>query len=260
LPTDRPPRALGNRGRQALASQCELPEPTRIIEPVWVEPYPDTLLEAVPDGAPGPDARYEAGEAIALAFVAGLQHLPPHERAVLLLRDVLGFRAGEVAEMLGTSEPSVNSALRRGRATLEARLPVPSEPAPPPDSSRERELLRRFANAFERGDVEAVLELATDDVLVTMPPRPLEYQGREAVSRLLANRFEAFPGGRVTLVPTRANAQPAFGHYFEDPRSGISQLSGLLVLTLSGERVSRLTRFCDTAIVSSFGLPRTCPD
>jgi Sigma-70, region 4 len=197
-----------------------------------------------------PGGRYGAREAISLAFVAGLQYLPPCERAVLLLRDVAGFRPGEVAEMLGQSEASVSAALKRGRATLHARLPPCRDPPPPPHSPGERALLSRFAAAFERRDVAAVIELATDDVLVTMPPLPLGSEGREAIAQLL----RASPRGRLTLVPTRANMQPAFGQYVGSPRA---RLSGLLVLTLSGERIARLTRFCDGAIAPQFGLPRT---
>ena len=161
------------------------------------------LLEGIPDAAPGPHARYETKEAVALAFVAGLQHLPPRQRAVLALRDVLGFCAAEVAEMLDTSEASVTSALQRARATLDARMPVPRERAPLPRSGRERELLSRFAEAFEDGDIDGVVALLTDDALLNMPPQPLEYQGPAAIAAFLADRFGTHAGRRVRLVPTR---------------------------------------------------------
>src|SRR5215216_2348190 len=147
----------------------EVPEPTRYGEAIWLEPYPDVLLEGIPDQAPGPEARYEAKEAIALAFIVGLQHLPPQQRAVMVLRDVLGYRAGEVAEMLETTEPSVNNLLRRARAAFESRLPASGrERAPLPNSNLERELVGRFADAVGAGDVDGMVGLLTSDAWLTM--------------------------------------------------------------------------------------------
>jgi RNA polymerase sigma-70 factor (ECF subfamily) len=141
-----------------------MPQPTRFNEQVWLEPYPDVLLEGIADEAPGPEARYEAKETIELAFIVGLQHLPPQQRTVLMLRDVLGYRAAEVAELLETSEASVNSLLRRARAAFESRLPaVGRERAPLPDSKSERETIGRFAESVESGDVEGMVALLTDD-------------------------------------------------------------------------------------------------
>jgi RNA polymerase sigma-70 factor (TIGR02960 family) len=217
------------------------------------------MLEGIADVAPGPEARYETKEAVALAFVSGLQHLPPRQRAVLVLRDVLGFQAAEVAEMLEGSEASVNSALQRARATLETRLPANRERAPLPRSARERELLAKFAEAFEAGDIDAVVALLTDDALLTMPPEPLEYEGHAAIGAFLADRFGTHTGRRVRLVPTRANDQPAYGHYIEDGHAPVDRCSGVLVLTLEGDRVSAITRFGDTAVMARFGLPRTMP-
>ena len=138
---------------------------------MWLEPYPDVLLDQLSDAAPGPDARYETQEAIALAFVAAVQHLPPRQRAVLLLRDVLGFRSAEVAGMLEASEASVNSALQRARSTMAAQLPGPGrEHAPLLHSARERDLAARFAAAFTNGDIDGVVALLTDDAWYTMPP------------------------------------------------------------------------------------------
>src|SRR6476469_523790 len=141
IATNRCLNALRDSSRRSLDARRDLPRPTRMSEPLWLEPYPDVLIEGVADDAPGPDARYETKEAVALAFVAGLQHLPPRQRAVLVLRDVLGFRAAEVAGMLDISEASVNSALQRARATHDARMPAARERAPLPRSRRERELL-----------------------------------------------------------------------------------------------------------------------
>ena len=167
----------------------QMPEPTRWSEPVWLQPYPDVLLEGLPDEAPGPEARYETKEAIALAFIVGLQHLPPQQRAVLVLRDVLGYRAGEVAEMLDTTEASVNSLLRRARAAFESRLPASGrERAPLPNSKRERDIVGRFADTVENGDIDAMVALLTDDAWLTMPPLPHAYQRPRRNRRVPARR------------------------------------------------------------------------
>jgi RNA polymerase sigma-70 factor (ECF subfamily) len=260
IATNRCLNALRDSERRPPEARVDLPQPTRVTEPLWLEPYPDVMLEGIADVAPGPEARYETKEAIALAFVTGLQHLPPRQRAVLVLRDVLGFQAAEVAKMLDGSEASVNSALQRARLTLDARLPASRERAPMPRSARERELLARFAEAFESGDVDGVVELLTDDALLTMPPQPLEYQGHAAIAGFLADRLATHSGRRVRLVPTRANSQPAFGHYIEDSQAPIVRFFGVLVLTLEGDRIAGLTRFGDTAILPHFGLPRTLHD
>src|SRR5262249_38579434 len=164
----------------------QMPEPTRWNDPVWLQPYPDALLDGIPDGAPGPEARYETKEAVALAFIAGLQHLPPQQRAVLVLRDVLGYRAAEVAGMLGATETSVNSLLRRARAGFETRLPAAErERAPLPNSELERHVVTRFAETVENGDINGMVALLTDDAWVTMPPLPHAYQGHDAISAFL---------------------------------------------------------------------------
>ena len=231
-------------------------EPTRRAEPIWLEPYPDVLLEGIPDEAPGPQARYETKEAVALAFVAGLQHLPPQQRAVLVLRDVLGYRAGEVAEMLATSEPSVNSLLRRARATFGSRLPATTrERAPLPDSKRERDIVGRFADAAEAGDVDGMVAMLTDDAWLSMPPEPYEYQGA-AIGPFLRDR-EVRRGAPLRLVPTRANTQPAFGCYLPDPETGIARPYALFVLTLRDDRISAITWFADSSGFARFGLPGT---
>jgi RNA polymerase sigma-70 factor, ECF subfamily len=243
------------RRPEDLQRMTEVPVPTRHAEPIWLEPCPDALLDGVPDDAPGPDARYEAREAIALAFIAGLQHLPPQQRAVLVLRDVLGFRAAEVAGMLETSEASVNSLLRRARAAFETRLPATArDRAPLPGSKRERDIAGRLADAFEAGDIDAVVALLTDDAWLTMPPEPYEYQGRGAIGAFLNDRAVR-RGAPLRLVPTRANGEPAFGCYFPDPEAEIARPFGLLVLALAGDQISAMTWFTDSGLFPLFGLP-----
>jgi RNA polymerase sigma-70 factor (TIGR02960 family) len=247
------------RRPQSQQPMTELPEPSRVAEPIWLEPYPDVLLEGLADAAPGPEARYEARESVGLAFVAGLQHLPPQQRAVLLLRDVLSFRAAEVADMLDTSEAAVSSLLRRARTTLESRLPPAGrERAPMPGSPREREVVGRFADAVEAGDVDAILALLTGDAWLKMPPQPHEYQGAAAIGHFLRDRATV-RGGPLRLVPIRANGQPAFGCYFPCPHTEIARPYGLLVLTLAGSDITEITFFADSSVFPHFGLPRALP-
>jgi RNA polymerase sigma-70 factor (TIGR02960 family) len=261
IATNRCLNALRDRGRRPreVPAMAEPPEPTRRTEPLWLEPYPDALLDAVADASPGPEARYEFREAVGLAFVAALQELPPRQRVVLVLRDVLGFRAAEVADMLETSEAAVKSALQRARATLETQLQARDrERAPLPRTPRERELVGRFADAVENGDVDGVVSLLTDDAWLTMPPQPYEYQGHAAIAGFLRDRA-ALRGRPLRLVPTRANGQPAFGCYLPDPENAIASPYGLMVLTLEGERISAITWFGDSRVFRHFGLPGTLP-
>jgi RNA polymerase sigma-70 factor (TIGR02960 family) len=230
------------------------PEPTRLGEVVWLEPFPDTLLEGATGGPLGPEARYEQTESISLAFVTALQLLPPRQVAVLILRDVLGFRAAEVADMLDSSLESVNSALKRGRTGLQQRMHHAGRaPAPAAASTAEDGIVARFVDAWESADVDAVVTLLTDDVFMSMPPMPLEYEGRDLVGRFCAGIFGAHR--RFDLVPTRANGQPAFGAYLRSA-AGISHGTGLYVLTLAGDRICAMTRFENTAL-PWFGLPRS---
>jgi RNA polymerase sigma-70 factor (TIGR02960 family) len=262
IATNRCLNALRDRRRrpQEVSRMAEPPEPTRRVEPSWLEPYPDVLLQGLADTAPGPDARYETTEAVGLAFAAALQHLPPAQRAALVLRDVLGFHTSEVAEMLDSTEASVKGALQRARVTLGERKPARDrERAPLPRSARERELVGRFAAAVERGDTDGVVSLLTDDAWLTMPPEPYEYQGGEAIARFLQDR-EIRRGAPLRLVPTRANGQPAFGCYLPDAQAAIARAYGLMVLTLEGERISAITWFGERSLLAHFGLPRTLPD
>jgi RNA polymerase sigma-70 factor (TIGR02960 family) len=251
-------RARSRRPREIQAMD-DSPEPTRRIEPTWLEPYPDVLLEDMAESAPGPAARYEARESIELAFIVALQHLPPRQRAALVLRDVLGYQTAEVAEMLDTTEASVKGALQRARAALGARLPeVDRERAPQPNSHSERQLVGRFADAVQSGDIDDIVALLTDDARLTMPPLPLEYQGHDAIAAFLRQRAEV-RGRPLHVVPTRANTQPAFGCYLPDAQAAIARPYGLIVLTLEGEAVGAITWFADTGVFPHFGLPRSLP-
>jgi RNA polymerase sigma-70 factor (TIGR02960 family) len=236
--------------------EVQPPEPTRLGEVVWLQPYPDTLLlKGGIDTPLGPEARYEQTEAVSLAFVTALQVLPPRQRAVLILRDVLGFPASEVADMLDATVESVTSALKRARAGLQRRRTADREPAPAADAPAEEALVARFVRAWESADLDALVALLTDDVVSSMPPMPFEYEGRDAVAGLCASIFDA--GRRFDLVPTRANGQPAFGAYLRAP-GGIGHGTGLYVLTLTGDRICALTRF-DNSVLGWFGLPRSLP-
>ena len=237
----------------------DFPEPNRAGEVVWLEPCPDALLDGLATSAPGPEARYETAETISLAFITAVQLLPPRQRAVLILRDVLGFAASEVAQALESSEHSVTSALARARATLKRELKPSAEhrPAPPPNSPEEQRLIDRFTQALALGDVDGLVALLADDVRLAMPPLPLQYQGIE-----LAARFHAavtFRQGRTyRTIPTRANHQPAFALYVQDPTAPVLHANGLMVLTLFGNKISAMTRF-DNSVLPRFGLPRTLP-
>ena len=220
-------------------------------EPWWLEPYPDDLLG---DMTPGPEARYDARESIALSFVAGLQHLPPQQRAVLVLRDVLGFPAAEAAGILGTTQAAVNSALIRARAGLRPdqdphNVPVPKSPA-------EAALVDRFVSAFERFDLDDLVALLTDDARLTMPPEPAEHRGPQPIAGFL---LESHAGQDFKFLPTRANGQPALVLYLPDPSTPIWRASGLIVFTLRGNQIRALTRFADLGLLARFGFPRTLP-
>jgi RNA polymerase sigma-70 factor (ECF subfamily) len=262
IATNRCLNALRDAGRRPVAAavfpwSAPPPEPTRRAEPLWLQPYPDALLDDLPDTAPGPEARYETREAVTLAFVTGLQRLPPRQRAVLVLRDVLGYPAAQAADMLAVSEVSVSSALRRARATLAAQLPAAGrDGAPAPRSARERELTSRFADAFEAADTERLVALLTEDAWLTMPPEPLEYQGQAAIAEFFQTRPQ-WKTQAARLVPARANNQPAFGYYRTDPHTPVTYAHSLIVLTLAGRRICAITRFGEDNLFPRFGLPRT---
>ncbi len=235
----------------------EPPQPTRLGEVVWLEPFPDALLEGVTDVPPGPEARYEQNESISLAFVTALQVLPPRQVAVLILRDVLGFHAREVADMLDSTVESINSALKRARASLQRRSSPSAEREQPPavGSPTADAIVAKFASAYAAADLDALVDLLTDDVFISMPPMPLEYAGLDAVARFCATLFGA--GRRTDLVPTGANRQPAFGAYLR-ASAGLSRGTGLIVLTLAGDRICAMTHF-ESTVLPWFGLPPSLP-
>ena len=235
------------------------PEPTRLGEVLWLEPYPDVLLEGLPDSAPGPDARFEALESVSLAFITALQLLPPRQRAVLILRDVLGFHASETAQILDTTQESVTSALKRARASLQRRQPPAGErePPPPPNSAAEQELVERLTRAFETADVDSIVALLTDDAWLTA-----------AASTAVPGTRTGSPVPHSDSIPARLDL-PAHCDQGQRPARvrllcpgpagrGLYAI-GLLVLTLSGSRICAMTRF-DNSVLPRFGLPRTLPE
>jgi RNA polymerase sigma-70 factor (TIGR02960 family) len=215
---------------------------------------------------PGPEARYETTEAISLAFITALQLLPPRQRAALVLRDVLGYHAAEVAQMLGTTQEAVNSALKRARATVDNHLADSSStggagsrrPARQPDTAAEHRLVARLTDAMERADLDALIELLVTDVRFFMPPAMLEYRGIESARRVLA-AVTFRPGRTYRVVPTRANGQPAVGLYLADPHAGGYRAYSLLVITTAGDHITAITGF-NTNVMTRFGLPRTLPE
>ena len=215
-------------------------------DPWWLEPYPDALLEPA---EVGPEARYEARESIALSFIAGLQQLPAQQRSVLVLRDVLGFPANEAAQILGTTTTAVNSALTRARTGF--RPDRTADVVPWPRSAHEAAIVDRFVDAFQQGDLDRVVNLLSEDARLSMPPEPVRCQGSRAVAEFLRRR--RFWGSELTLVPTRANGQPAFVYYLADPNEHLWRANGVMVLAVAGDHVSALTRFGGPTTIARFG-------
>ncbi|MEZ0091865.1 RNA polymerase subunit sigma-70 [Streptacidiphilus sp. EB129] len=255
-------RADSRRPRNApLAPRDHLPEPTSAGDaPPWLEPYPDVLLDHLVDQRPGPEARYETTEAISLAFITALQLLPPRQRAVLVLRDVLGYHAAEVAQMLDATQESVQSALKRARAGVDSHLADSSSrrPARQPDTAAEHRLVARLTDALERADLDALIELLVTDVRVSMPPALLEFRGIEAAQRFFAAATFR-PGRTYRVLPTRANGQPALGVYLADPHARVLHAYALLVVTTADDHITAITGFTPN-VMTLFGLPRTLPE
>jgi RNA polymerase sigma-70 factor (TIGR02960 family) len=261
-------RAGSRRPIAAPLPEVTLPEPSGAGDaPPWLEPYPDVLLDHLVDQRPGPEARYETSEAISLAFITTLQLLPPRQRAALVLRDVLGYHAAEVAQMLDTTQEGVSSALKRARATVDDHLAQSGSavgggtggrgPVRESDTAAERRIAARFTDALERSDLDALIGLLVADVRVSMPPAMLEYRGVESARRLYATATFR-PGRSYRVVPTRANGQPAFGVYLADPHGGAYRAYCLLVIATAGDQITDITSFISN-VMPSFGLPRTLP-
>jgi RNA polymerase sigma-70 factor, ECF subfamily len=230
-----------------------------LAESIWVGPYPDEEL-GVDDHRDAPAARYELRESVELAFVAALQLLPPRQRAVLIMREVLGFSAQEVADALGTTVPSVKSALQRARRTIGERLPERSQQATLRTLGDEnvRELVQHYTDAFERDDIDAVVAMLTEDATLAMPPTPTWYRGRDAIAAFYAGKPMSGVF-RWRHVPTTVNAQPAVGCYTWDSQTRGYDASVVDVLTLRGARIAAITSFLDPAVFPKLGLPDRLP-
>jgi RNA polymerase sigma-70 factor (ECF subfamily) len=254
-------RAAGRRIRAEPVPPFTPPEPTRRGEITWLQPYPDTLLDGIPDTAPGPEARYAAAEAVELAFIAGLQRLPPRQAAALVLGDVLGFDSHQVAGMLGTSQAAVKGTLQRARAAVaQHRDHAGHGREPRPGPAAERALARRFANAYVAADIDAVIALLTDDAWLSMPPAPHQYHGTAAIRSFLHAAFAHRGGRRLYLVPTGANTQPALAGYLSDPGRAAAAPAGLFVLTMAGHKIHDVTRFHLDELYPRFGLAESLPE
>jgi RNA polymerase sigma-70 factor (ECF subfamily) len=242
-----------------LAALDKRPKPDLVSdEPTVLTPYPDAWLDELRSEQPDPGARYDLHESVQLALLAAIQTLPPRQRAALLLRDVLGFSAKEVAQLLDASASSVHSAVRRARATLERRQKASrldlDRTAPPDDV--ERSLVRRYIEAWENVDIAGLVALLRDDAVMTMPPDRAVFLG----SRAIVDFFATVPAGgaldRIPLLPTRANGQPAVGAYFPDPEAGVCRPYGIMVLTLDGDRIAEITGCAeDPELFPLLGLP-----
>jgi RNA polymerase sigma-70 factor (ECF subfamily) len=240
--------------RQAAAGADD-PIPPDLNEPIWLEPCPEDVL--APDEV-GPEARYSARESVTLAFMTTLHQLPPRQRAVLILRDVLDWPAAEVAGALEMTVPGVKSALHRARTALDSRyLAIRAEPAL---DQAQRDLLERYVQAWETADVDGLVALLKDEATFSMPPIPAWYQGPRNIGALVARTVFSGPAqGRWRLLPTRANGQPAFGLYRRDEAAGVYVLYGVQVVTLAGGGVADITTFRNPALAPHFKFPPAIP-
>lgn len=246
----------------------EMPEGAPLTELAWIEPYPDALIEGIADTAPSPDARYEMRETVQLAFVAAIQHLPPRQRAVLLLRDVLGWSAAETAGLLDTSVASANSALQRARTTVEKQFPTGRPAILPPPDDQQLALLDRYVRAWENTDIEAFVALLRDDAVLNMPPWPHWYRGREAIRTFFTWAWQQNERGTLrprqarVLVPTSANGQTAFATYRYTSDEKLWRANAIYLLTLQGDAIASITSFVPPVgprLFAAFGLSDVLP-
>ncbi len=238
------PTGLGNPSSDPVGELVQQPEVP------WLEPVPDAMVAGAPSD---PASIVSNRESIRLAFIAALQHLPPRQRAVLILRDVLRWRANEVADAVGISTAAVNSTLQRARAQIEELAPSEDDVVEPV-AADQRELLDKYVAAFENYDVAAIVEMFTDDAVWEMPPYIGWYQGAETIGRLIATNCPAQRAGDMLMVPTQANGQPAFGLYMRD-LEGVHRAFQLQVLTVKDGGVTHVGSFFDTTLFATFGLP-----
>jgi RNA polymerase sigma-70 factor, ECF subfamily len=254
-------RALENRDRRPLPSALGAPENNLDARPggdrsdiAWLQPIADVLFAADTDD---PAVTVASRASMRLALVAALQYLPPRQRAVLLLRDVLGWRAAEVADLLGTTSAAINSVLQRARAQLREASPAEDETSEPTDADQ-RALLDRYASAFENADVAALMELLRADAVFEMPPQPMWFAGRDPIVNFLAARVLREPG-LFRMIPTLANGQPAFVGYGRGA-DGRYHAHAVQVLTLAGSSITHVVSFNDPQLVTAFGFPPVLPD
>jgi RNA polymerase sigma-70 factor, ECF subfamily len=241
-------------------STTQMPEGPAPSEVVWLEPCPDSYLEGIADDTPNPEARYAAREAVQLAFVAAIQELPPRQRAVLLLCDVLGLAAAEAARLLDSTTASINSALQRARETLTKRYPDGRPGTMPQPDSEQQKLLNRYLEAWERHDVDSFVALLKEDAIFTMPPWLQWYVGRETIRSFFGIAWKTCGG--VRLVPTAANAQPAFAVYDYSAADKRWHAHAIHVLTIRDHTLSALTAFQPPTgpnLFPAFGLPTVLP-
>lgn len=251
-------RTASRRPQMAGPLPASAPAPTGSTEVTWLQPYPDLLLDELPDPQAAPEDRIERAEAVSLAFITALQLLSPRARAVLVLRDVLGFSAAEVAETLESTPEAVAMTLSRARAALRAHAPARATATATAGSAHETRLVRQLTQALTIHDIDAVVRLLAEDVRIAMPPLPAVWDGRDRAAVFLAEvAFRLVP--RARFVQTRANGQPALAVYMHDGANGLWRAGGLLVVTVEGEQITALTRF-ESAMMRPFGLPVSFPD
>jgi RNA polymerase sigma-70 factor (ECF subfamily) len=259
--------ALAHRPRRSLPpalvppaeSQTSIPE--RVTEPIWLEPFPDELL-APDDPATAPEARFEARESISLSFLVALQLLPPRQRCVLILCDVLDWQAGELADMLGTSLASVNSLLHRARTTLRKNYPTQrgDSRAPAPMDQKTKSLLDRYLRAWESADMEEIIALLKDDTTFAMPPYPLWMRGQAAIRTFIsATILNGDAKGRWRLLPIRANGEAGFAWYQKDDIKQSYLAFAIQVLSLEADRFADITTFVKPGLFRFFNLPSELP-
>jgi RNA polymerase sigma-70 factor (ECF subfamily) len=239
----------------------QMPDGAPPTDVAWLEPYPDSNLEGIADDAPNPEARYTSREAVQLAFVAAIQQLPPRQRAVVLLCDVLGWAAAEAATLLGGSTASINSALQRARETLAKRYPDGRPPAAPLPNSSQQKLLGRYLQAWEGHDLDGFVALLKEDATFTMPPWLQWYSGREAIRSFFAIAWKTCGGLR--LIPTAANGQPAFAVYERTGADARWAAHSIHVLAFEDDMISTQTLFVPPTgprLFHAFGLPLSLPD